>query len=52
MLSHEFYTTPTLRLVVGPTAGVDADVLVIPVFADTDPTTLDLPESTAGALSA
>ena len=37
MPSHEFYTTPTLRLVVGPTASVDADVLVIPVFADTDP---------------
>jgi leucyl aminopeptidase len=51
MLSHEFYTTPTLRLVVGPTASVDADVLVIPVFADTDPTTLDLPEATASALS-
>jgi leucyl aminopeptidase len=44
MPSHEFYTTPTLRLVVAPTAGVDADVLVIPVFTDTDPTTLDLPD--------
>ncbi len=44
MPSHEFYTTPTLRLVVGPTASVDADVLVIPVFTDTDPTTLDLPD--------
>ena len=52
MLSHEFYTTPTLRLVVGPTASVDADVLVIPVFADTDPTILDLPEATVSALSA
>ena len=44
MPSHEFFTTPTLRLVVGPTASVDADVLVIPVFADTDPATLDLPD--------
>ena len=44
MPSHEFYTTPTLRLVVGPSASVDADVLVVPVFADTDPTSLDLPD--------
>ena len=44
MPSHDFYTTPTLRLVVGPTASVDADVLVVPVFADTDPTSLDLPD--------
>ncbi len=52
MLSHEFYTTPTLRLVVGAAADVDADVLVIPVFTDTDGTTLDLPDATAGALAA
>ena len=44
MPSHEFYTTPTLRLVVGPTASVDADVLVIPVFTGTDPSGLDLPD--------
>ena len=36
MQSHEFYTTPTLRLVVASAASVDADVLVVPVFADAD----------------
>ncbi len=52
MLSHEFYTTPTLRLVVGPPAGVEADVLVVPVFADTDASTLHLPDATASAMAA
>jgi leucyl aminopeptidase len=50
MPSHEFYTTPTLRLVVGATAGVETDVLVIPVFSDTDPTTIDLPDDVKGAM--
>ena len=50
MPSHEFYTTPTLRLVVGATASVDADVLVIPVFTDADPA-LDLPDAVATAMA-
>jgi leucyl aminopeptidase len=52
MPSHEFYTTPTLRLVVGATASVDADVLVIPVFTETDLTTLDLPDDLAQGMAA
>lgn len=34
MPSPVLYTTPSLRLVVGPAASVDADVLVVPIFAD------------------
>ena len=53
MPSLEFYTTPALRLVVGPAASVDADVLVVPVFADAGSTAPpDLPESVTGALAA
>ena len=52
MLSHEFYTTPTLRLVAGSTASVDADVLVIPVFTDTDATALDVPDAVTREMAA
>lgn len=49
---HEFYTTPTLRLVVGPTASVDTDVLVLPVFAEAEATPLDLPDAVASVMVA
>jgi leucyl aminopeptidase len=51
MPSHEFYTTPTLRLVVAPAASVDADVLVIPVFAEAEPTIPDLPDVVAASMA-
>jgi leucyl aminopeptidase len=51
MPSHEFYTTPTLRLVVGSPASVDADVLVLPVFTDADHTVPDLPDDVASAVA-
>jgi len=52
MLLHEFYTTPTLRLVVSEPAGVDADVLVIPVAAEADTTGPALPDGVAAAVAA
>ncbi len=51
MPSLDFYTTPTLRLVVGPAASADADVLVIPVFSDADPSDADLPDAVAPSLA-
>ncbi len=51
MPSHEFYTTPTLRLVVGPPASVDADVLVMPVFTDVDSVATDLADDVASAVA-
>ena len=45
MPSHVFYTTPALRLVVGPAASVDADVLVVPVFSESTATDPDLPDA-------
>ena len=53
MPSHEFYTTPALRLVVGPAASVDADVLVVPVFSESDRAAApDLPDALAASLAA
>ena len=43
-MSHVFYTTPSLRLVVGPASSVEADVLAVPVFSDTDTLPPDLPD--------
>lgn len=51
MPSHEFYTTPTLRLVVGPAASVDADVLAIPVFAEPDAAVPDLPDAVSAEMA-
>ena len=52
MPSHEFYTTPALRLVVGPAASVEADVLVVPVFSDEPRATLDIPDALGSTLAA
>ncbi len=43
-MSHVFYTTPSLRLVVGPASSVEADVLAVPVFSDADTLPPDLPD--------
>jgi leucyl aminopeptidase len=51
-MSHVFYTTPALRLVVGAAAGVDADVLVLPVFAGHDTPLPDLPDALVASLAA
>lgn len=52
MLAPEFYTTPTLRLVVASPAAVEADVLVIPVFPEPDAAGPDLPDPLAAAIAA
>jgi leucyl aminopeptidase len=44
-MSHVFYTTPSLRLVVGPASSVEADVLAVPVFSDADTPAPDLPDA-------
>ena len=52
MPSHEFYTTPALRLVVGPPASVEVEVLVVPVLSDENGTAPDLPDAVGTALAA
>ncbi len=51
MPSHEFYTTPALRLVVGPAHEADVDVLVVPVFSEAAAATPALPDALTSALA-
>ena len=50
MSSPVFFTTPTLRLIVGAAADVDADVLVVPVFSDVNDAA-SVPEAVAGTVA-
>lgn len=51
-MSHVFHTTPALRLVVGPAADVDADVLVLPVHSGDAAPLPDLPDALVASLAA